>query len=729
MQNDGPYVDIDQLIEAVANSATSGTARLAAEAAGVRAYDCSRARVVVLGGGTGLSTVIGGNSRLPAWPDSPEAGLKKTFPLLDVVVCTTDDGGSTGRFLQDLPLIGIGDLRKACISMVRPGAIQETYGVSPQQSLAILRLIHGVFNYRFPPDCRSFRIAADPLLAVPAALRAECPARLARELRGLGRFLTPSGAGPTIAPAGHCLGNMLLAAAILEETRGRFDRPARPAEISRGLGRISRALGITGGLHPATAFPGELIFRYASGVQVQGQSKAVNARRGFPVESVCAQFHGPAAPAGSALRAIAAADLIVLAPGSLYTSSIPVLQAPGIAAAVRANRRALKILAANFWIEQGETDITRRDRQRGYRISELIEAYDRNVPGGAAGLFHCVLCANLEYVPGTILRNYALEGKRPIYLDRQNVQGMGVLPVESTLFSLEQLRSQQSIQHNPEKFAQAVRTLLYAWKHQGLTAKIPRRAKSPPPPPDCPPRKALVCHRWRDVSVALDRKDIRPAKLREALRSLLWDNPDITAGHLGLFTGARVIPASDWHRSTEWDTVLGYYDPADRFLKIHSSLSADPVQLRGNLLIALGESLLGRYIQSRRWLSRDRELPWGMRSYEIKLLPAPRRQCLLAPARLHQYLLLARMMQDPACDEVYRITLNDDDGFIPPGLLFGLMYAWYLDNGCAPIMENEMSILHWREETLIPHQVREYRRKRALVDFFRKEIFGYADKN
>jgi hypothetical protein len=41
-------------------------------------------------------------------------------------------------------------------------------------------------------------------------------------------------------------------------------------------------------------------------------------------------------------------------------------------------------------------------------------------------------------------------------------------------------------------------------------------------------------------------------------------------------------------------------------------------------------------------------------------------------------------------------------------------------------MENEMSILHLQEATLIPHQAYEYRRKKALVDFFRKEVFGYA---
>jgi len=732
MRKSGAYLPLDHLIEAVANSDATPvlkSADLLAQAACARDYDCSRTRVVVLGGGTGLSTVIGGNSRLDSWPEAPAVGLKKIFPHLDVVVCTTDDGGSTGRFLQDLPMIGIGDMRKACLSMIRPANIEKIYGLGPEQGRQVIGLIHQIFNHRFPDDYRGFKTAADPLLAASAELRKYCPPMLRQALRSLGAFLTPAGQGPTILPGGHCLGNLLLTAAILRETGGRFERPARPVEIRKGLDHIARLLGITRGcLHPATAAPGELVFRYANGVEVQGQSKATSARRGYPVEAVCTHFHGPAAPGSRLLRAIARADLIVLAPGSLYTSIIPVLQAPGIADAVRANRGALKILGANFWIEEGETDITHNDKQRGYRISEMIEAYDRNVPGGAAGLFHCVLCTNLEHVPGSILRNYALEGKRPIYLDRQHVQNMGVLPVEATLFSLEQLRRTQAIQHNPEKFALAMRTLLYVWKQKGLPAKKAAPAKKSAPGRPCPGVKLFLCRHWEMVNRVLSRKDIQPARLRTEICDMLWANRDITAGHLDCFRGARVIAAKNWNRSTEWDTVLGYYDPADGFLKIHGQLTRDPVQLRGNLLIALGESLLGRYIMERRWVSGDAALPWGMRSYEIRLRPANERNCFLNPAQLDRYLLLSRMLQDPARDDTYRITLHNNDGFIPPGLLFGLMYAWYLDNSCAPIMENEMSILHWQEATLIPHQVQEYRRKKALVDFFRKEIFGYADK-
>jgi uncharacterized cofD-like protein len=731
MQKFGATFQIDGLIEAVINSGQSAAslpADMRARAERARAFDCSAARAVVFGGGTGLSTVIGGNSQLASWPENFDVGLKMIFPHLDTVVCTTDDGGSTGSFLKHFPMIGIGDMRKACLSMIRSCNLEKTYGISSEQCSRIVCLVHRIFNYRFPLGYGGFKYLAEPLLVAPGELRNTCPAPLKQTLCLLGKFFTPAGQGPAIKPGGHSLGNMLLAAAILMETGGNFERPARMQEVRRGLDLIARALGITPGcVHPATVAPGELVFRYANGVEVQGESKSTTARRGFPVEAVYTEFRSAPVLSSRIIRAVQNADLIVLAPGSLYTSIIPALQLPGLADLIRANRRALKILGANFWIEEGETDITHADKRRGYRISELIEAYNRNVPGGAAGLFDFVLSANLEHVPGSIIRNYALEGKRPIYLDREHVEAMGVQPVESTLFSLEQLRQGDAIQHNPEKFALALRTMLYSWQQTGL----PKEQKSARPgtqdaPRGCRVSKPFLCDYRSAVDRMLASKLLQPRRLRGIMSDLLWDNRDIRPDHLDRFKGVRVIPAAAWNRSTEWDNVLGYYDPEDRLLKIHSHLSGDPVELRGNLLIALGESLLGRYIESRRWIAQQIDGPWGCRSYEIRLRPPRDRDCLLSPAQLHAYLQLARMVPDPEHEAIYRITLNNNDGFIPPGLLFGLMYAWYLDNSCAPVMENEMSMLHWHEATLIPHQVQEYRRKKALIDFFRTEIFGYT---
>ncbi|MDM7917702.1 MAG: hypothetical protein QUS12_00870, partial [Methanosarcina sp.] len=72
-------------------------------------------------------------------------------------------------------------------------------------------------------------------------------------------------------------------------------------------------------------------------------------------------------------------------------------------------------------------------------------------------------------------------------------------------------------------------------------------------------------------------------------------------------------------------------------------------------------------------------------------------------------------------------TLNDQEGFLPPGLLFGLLYAWYLNNSYGRIMEYEMSLLRWSPEKLIPYQLEEYNRKKELVKFFRNLVFMHED--
>jgi uncharacterized cofD-like protein len=696
----------------------------------VLSLDVGETRVVILGGGTGLSTVLGGNSQLTDWPDHPFGGLKQLFRQLDVVVCTTDDGGSTGLLVQQLPMIGIGDLRKSCLSLISAARLQKTYGLSEAEIRDVVRVIQRIFNHRFTGAPADAHVLRDPLRAAPPSWRASCPRRLAAALRGLGGYVSRGGRGPRIAPAGHCLGNLLLTAAIFRAAHGNTRRAPDWAALRQGLDAVGALIGVARGrLHAATSTPGQLKFCYANGVEVYGQNKSAFARRGFPVERVEAEFAGPTRVSPAVLRAIREADLIVFAPGSLYTSMIPILQVRPITGAIRGNRRALKILAANFWIQEGETDISPGNEARGFLVSELIEAYDRNVPGGVRGLFQVIFTANLEHIPGNILRNYALEGKRPIDLDRARVEAMGFQPIEATLFSPERLKSSQVIHHDAGKFALSVRALVgarrfmkgfFAGLRHGDTAgrrqRVPIRAQR---------RGPLLCDHDSAIKQALGRKHFQPAALRQVMADLAWDNRDIAPRHLDFFDGVKVIRAASWHRSTEWDNVLGYFDPADRCLKLHEHLMTRPQRLREDLLIALGESLLGRYIESRRWIEGPAARLRDARCFEIRLRPVRARDCFLSDGQLRSYLRLARLVQDRSDPRVLRITLNNDEGFLPPGLLFGFMYAWYLNNAYGGIMEYEMSLLKWPAHSLIPHQAKERVRKQALVAFFRTEVFAH----
>ena len=84
------------------------------------------------------------------------------------------------------------------------------------------------------------------------------------------------------------------------------------------------------------------------------------------------------------------------------------------------------------------------------------------------------------------------------------------------------------------------------------------------------------------------------------------------------------------------------------------------------------------------------------------------------------------MTPDPLNHRIYQITADTNGGFLPPGLLFGLLYAWYL-TGRGLTMEYEMNLLRWSPKSLIPLHAKDRARKTALVTFFRKEVFGHED--
>jgi uncharacterized cofD-like protein len=733
-QPDPSRTPVEHLVEylltgTLAPNAPKGIMGLAEQ---VLRYDLRKIRAVFLGGGTGLSTVVGGNSQMPDWADHPWVGIKQEFPRLSIIVCTTDDGGSTGRLLKSLPLIGVGDLRKLLLSSMGQEDLQNTYGLDAPATLELARFIHSLFNYRFPEDTSSFQSVANPLLAVFPALRTACPKPLADALCRLGTHISPRGTGPTIHPAGHAMGNLLLASAIFMASKGRADSPPGLREVQNGIDHIARLIGApVGRIHAATATPGQLKICYANGVEVYGQSKSARARRNSPVDRVFAEFVRKPTISASVQNAIRYADLIVYAPGSLYTSIIPILQLEPIVETIRANRGALKVLGANSWIQEGETDISLKNQGRGFLVSELIEAYDRNTPGGIEGLFDVVLSTNLEHVSGNILRNYALEGKSPIHMDRSRVEAMDIQPVEATLFSPEYELKTKAIYHDARKFSLAIRTLLYADrflkskrgyapKHRAVAKKHNAKArKHTSLGPAFLNRGALLCDYLKSIHAALNGKKFHPAGMRDLLLELIWENRDIRPSHLKFFRGVRVIPARNWDRSTELDNILGYYDPIDRYLKLHEDLLNKPSRLREDFLVALGESLLGQYIEKRQWIGQN-----GARCYEIFLKPASQQECFLSEAQLSAYLQLARMTQDPLNNRIYRITINNDGGFLPPGLLFGLLYSWYLC-GSGFTMEYEMTLLRWPLKSLIPLHVRDRVRKKALVTFFRTVVFGH----
>lgn len=273
-------------------------------------------KVVVVGGGTGLSTLL--------------RGLKGFTHNITAVVTVGDDGGSSGRLRQELGVLPPGDLRN-CITAL---ADED-------------KLVTELFRYRFE--------------------------------RGDGL-------------EGHSFGNLFLTA-VSAITKGDMLEAARVA---------SRVLNSCGQVLPSTLVSMTLHAEFTDGRTVHGESNIPDADG--QIRRVTCEPDGPEATP-EAIEAIKNADMLVLGPGSLYTSIIPNLLVDGIPEAI-AESKARKIYVCNVMTQKGET--------MNYTVADHVIAllqhagFGPNVPGRPAGkLLEAVLVngqlpafdANLPAVP------------------------------------------------------------------------------------------------------------------------------------------------------------------------------------------------------------------------------------------------------------------------------------------------------------------------------------------
>src|SRR5262249_39000413 len=136
-----------------------------------------------------------------------------------------------------------------------------------------------------------------------------------------------------------------------------------------------------------------------------------------------------------ALRAIAAADLIVIGPGSLYTSLIPVLLLRDLSDAI-ARARARVVLVMNLMTEPGETD--------GTGALEHLLAIRRHAPGVR---IHDVF-VNKARIPSRLAERYAADGALPITSDVEALRTLGCRVIEADLLAPGHL-----VRHDPNKLA------------------------------------------------------------------------------------------------------------------------------------------------------------------------------------------------------------------------------------------------------------------------------------
>ena len=492
---------------------------------------------------------------------------------------------------------------------------------------------------------------------------------------------------------------------------------------------------------PCTTTSAQLQVLYANGVCVTGEFKSSQAQRGYPVDRAMVQFFGQPVLPPFVEKVLREADIIIFAPGSLYSSIIPILQVPGLADLVRTNSNALKILVSNIWVQKGETDAARDAPERKFHISDLIQAYNRNIPEGVENLFTHVLTLGLREIPGSVLQNYALEDKEPIYLDRHQLRQMGFEAVEAGIFSGEQLRRRHVIQHDPDSFALAVRTLWCLQKHDFLETDSEVSTFSEPR--DIPTMTMNEfdhpCERFGAVQSWLkslktnlsanspDELNQLPVEDRKQLLArvaeIIWHHPDILVEHLTLAKEITLVDVSQWSRCQEWDNIYSFYEPESGSIVIRQDQVNDPTRFEMAFLIALGQSLLGNYASGKKMEDIRFQGDTTGYVYRLKLRSEKECQCFFSQEELDTYLRLARMKRSESDPILYTRLVNRDEGFTPPGLLFGLFYTWYLDNTFASHIEYKMSIMRNAVSDLIPEQQRIVKRRDGLVHFFREKVF------
>ncbi|MCK5232633.1 MAG: YvcK family protein [Desulfobulbaceae bacterium] len=714
----------EKLVELVLSGPPAGPLHINAgmtELAGALSQvDTRDLNVVVFGGGTGLSNVIGGDSRNSAWPSNPFSGMKEIFPLTRSIVCVTDDGGSTGELLKDLPIVAVGDIRHVLLSSIRKQKLKEQYGINGDRADITAHVLHSLFNHRFsirPASAEDLVISGDiDLIALPEAMRIE----IVRLLEALFVDLRLS----VLLGRPHCLGNLLLVSSIYQYVDKGLE--VSPDKLIKGIEYLADLTGaIPSAVLPSTTTPAHLQIMYANGVIVTGENKSAYARRGTAVDRVFVEFTADPFVPEEILESIGSADIIVFAPGSLYSSIIPILQVPGIAEAVRKNRHALKFLTANLWVQKGETDLVRDDPKRRFYVSDLLHAYHRNIPGGVKGLFQLIMLMGFQNIPGSILQRYAVEEKVPIYLDRGRVWEMGFIPVEARIFSQKSLKEREVIQHDPEALAKAIRTIWAARSQlpDSVTGVLPSAydmedtliGAAAAQPNEL--YRAILCR----LSEVCNDRDVC-----DAVVDIVWRHRDIPLKHLDYMSGVSLIEEDAWSRCQEWDNVFSFYDPEDGLIKVRQDIFLKPDRFEVAFLVALGQSLLGNYAASKKMVPVEDDGDTFGKVFQLILRDQDGRRCFFSPFELSRFLVLARMVPSTTNKLLYTRLINGSEDFTPPGLLFGLMYAWYLDNRFADHIEYKMAITEMAITDLIPAQTRTLAQRRAEIDFFRGVVFGHT---
>ena len=325
-------------------------------------------KIVVIGGGTGLSTLL--------------RGLKKYSSNLTAVVTMTDDGGSSGLLQKQMGgILPPGDIRNCLVALADAEPLMQE-----------------LFQYRFKTGSED----------------------------GL---------------SGHSFGNLLIAA--MADITGDFEKAVE---------ETSSILAIRGRVLPSTVDSVVLVGDMDDGREVTGETAIAHDEAAIDKIKLC-----PNAPRAlpEGLRAITDADIIIMGPGSVFTSVIPNLLVKEIAEAVCASR-ALKAYVCNVMTQPGETD--------GYSASDHVAAIEKHVAPvlGEKHVFDYVL-VNTARPTADLMERYTRTGAEFVTPDVDVIAARGYQAVKGSFVS-----ESAVVRHDPEKLA---KNILRLWSERPLWNK------------------------------------------------------------------------------------------------------------------------------------------------------------------------------------------------------------------------------------------------------------------
>ena len=230
---------------------------------------------------------------------------------------------------------------------------------------------------------------------------------------------------------GHSFGNLFLSALT-----------AITGNLETAITASSRVLAVQGQVVPATNVDVRLWAELENGQRIEGESNIGHAPSPI-VRLGCVPSRPPALP--RALEAIANADLIVLGPGSLYTSLLPNLLVPELVSAIQRSR-APRLYICNLMTQPGETD--------GLDVRGHLRAIEAQLAslGLSQRLFSAVLAQD-ELANSALIKFYKARGAEPVLCDAKGLRKDGY---DVTQAPLQGARPTSTLRHDSRSLALAV---------------------------------------------------------------------------------------------------------------------------------------------------------------------------------------------------------------------------------------------------------------------------------